>query len=97
MKSRVRGVQKFKAHLYKDMCLVGKDAFYQWALESGEFHKLFEDYENNNYERKLSPSVDRIDPSKGYSFNNMEFVTMSENSRRSSVTRNRCPLRAEDA
>jgi hypothetical protein len=39
-------------------------------------------YEKSNFERKLAPSVDRIDPSKGYIINNIEFITMSENSSR---------------
>ena len=30
----------------------------------------------------LAPTVDRIDPERGYSFGNMEWVTHSENSRR---------------
>ncbi len=85
MKSRVTGVQKLKQHLYKDKELLPKDEFYKWASNDSEFHRLFSDYEESKYERKLAPSVDRIDSSKGYTLDNMEFVTMSENSRRGSV------------
>lgn len=89
MKSRVQGVQRLKAHLYQDMCLVEREAFYKWALSNPEFHKLFDEYEQQGYQRKLAPSVDRIDSSKGYCFNNMEFVTMSENSRRGALSAKR--------
>lgn len=85
MKSRVNGTQKMKYHLYKGKELLPKDEFYEWASKNGDFHRLFSEYEESKYDRKLAPSVDRIDSSKGYELNNMEFVTMSENSRRGSV------------
>ena len=87
MKSRVTGVQKMKSHLYVGKELLTKDEFNQWAMQNPDFHKLFADYEESQYERKLAPSVDRIDSSKGYSVDNMEFVTMSENSRRGSINK----------
>lgn len=87
MQSRIEGVQKKKFHLYKDKELLSRTDFYNWATNNPSFHSLFEIYENSKYERKLSPSVDRIDSTKGYNLENMEFVTMSENSRRSHLTR----------
>lgn len=45
------------------------------------FHELFLSWEQSNYSRKLTPSVDRIDSSKGYYLGNMEWVTHSENSK----------------
>lgn len=83
MLSRVRGVQKLKYHLYKDKDILNKDEFYKWSLNNDNFHKLFNNYELSNYDRKLAPSVDRINSKKGYVIENMEFVTMSENSSRS--------------
>lgn len=89
MKSRVNGIQKAKYHLYKDKYLMPEVEFYDWALRNSTFHTLFEAYELSGYERKLAPSVDRIDSSLGYEFENIEFVTMSENSRRSNVNKNK--------
>lgn len=89
MKSRITGVQKLKFHLYKDKVLLDKQDFYIWAKGSRSFHLLFKQYVASNYDRKLAPSVDRIDSSKGYSINNMEWVTHSENSRRGSMSKNR--------
>ena len=87
MQSRVEGVQRLKHHLYKGKYLLPREEFYAWALENDTFHKLFTDYEQSGHKRKLAPSVDRVNSSRGYSLDNMEFVTMSENSRRGAVNR----------
>lgn len=84
MKSRITGIQVQKFHLYKGKELLEKDDFYTWAKGNSTFWKLYEVYKNSGYDRKLAPSVDRIDSSKGYVIDNMEFVTHSENSRRGS-------------
>jgi hypothetical protein len=89
MQSRVTGVQKLKHHLYSGKELLPRDEFYEWALGSDEFHRLFQEWERSEYDRKLSPSVDRIDSAKGYSLENMEWVTHSENSRRGSINRHK--------
>lgn len=82
MKSRVEGVHKEKFHLYAGCSLLPKEIFYEWSLASEVFHQLFEEWEQSGYERKLAPSVDRVDSFRGYELGNMEWVTMSENSRR---------------
>ena len=87
MKSRVTGVQKQKAHLYLGKYLLDKDVFYEWAINQVEFHRLFKNYEDSDYDRKLSPTVDRINSSIGYVIENMEFVTHSENSRRGGLVK----------
>jgi hypothetical protein len=87
MKSRVDGVQAAKYHLYRGLGILEKEKFYQWANCQPEFHSLFCEYEASGYERRLAPSVDRIDSSVGYEIDNMEFVTMSENSRRGTISR----------
>lgn len=88
MRSRVKGVQKIKHHLYEGIYLLPKEDFYGWAINSPEFHRLFDDWEASGYERRLTPSVDRIDSSEGYTFDNMEWVTFSENCSRGA--RSRC-------
>lgn len=89
MKSRVTGVQRLKFHLYEGKSLLPKEQFYQWAMDSKEFHRLFDEWEQSGYERKLTPSVDRMDSSRGYWLWNMEWVTHSENSRRGAVSKRR--------
>lgn len=82
MKSRIEGIQKKKHHLYKGKSLLSKEDFYQWAKDNKAFIELFKAYVDSGFDRKLAPSVDRIDSSVGYEIGNIEFVTHSENSRR---------------
>ncbi len=81
MQSRVTGVQQIKHHLYKDKTLLSKQSFYEWSLGNPVFHSLFDEWEKSTYLRRLTPSVDRVDPTKGYDIENMRWVTFSENSR----------------
>ena len=87
MKERVTGVQRAKYHLYAGCSLLPKDEFYQWANNSEDFLRLFREWEWSGYDRKLTPSVDRIDSTYGYQLDNMEWVTHSENSRRGTMNR----------
>jgi len=87
MQSRVLGIQKLKSHLYKGLYLLPREDFYEWAIASDQFHKLWSVWVNSKYDRKLCPTVDRIDSSKGYTLKNMEWVTHSENSGRANHNR----------
>lgn len=87
MKSRVTGVQRQKFYLYAGCYLLPKEEFYEWARASGEFHRLFTIWKLNGFPRTLTPSVDRVDSKRGYSLDNMEWVTHSENSRRGSLNK----------
>lgn len=81
MKSRVSGIQYKKAHLYVGKELMSKEEFYEIAKNSNDFKRLFLTWELSNYNRKLTPSVDRINSDFGYIKENIRFVTHSENSR----------------
>lgn len=87
MKSRILGIQKQKHHLYAGKPLLSKEDFYTWAKSSPEFQDLFTAWEESGHDRKLTPSVDRVDSSRGYELDNMQWITHSENSRRGSVSR----------
>jgi len=87
MKSRVVGILYKKAHLYLGKELLDKEIFYNIALNDENFNKLFQEWEISEYNRKLTPSVDRIDSSLGYSVENIRFITHSENSRLGNLSR----------
>jgi len=89
MKSRINGIQLTKFHLYAGKELLDKEEFYIWAKNSSKFWELFKEYEDSNYDRKLAPSVDRVNSKLGYNINNMEWVTHSENSRRANYNKPR--------
>ena len=82
MKSRITGVQRKKAHLYQGKELIDKELFYEFAKCSPMFRTLFYQYEGSGYAQKLAPTPDRIDPTKGYTMDNIQWVTHSVNSGR---------------
>lgn len=87
MKSRIFGIQKQKAHLYVGKSILDKEIFYVWAKQSKEFYDLYNKYKKGGFNRKLCPTVNRINPALGYSVSNMEWITHSENSRLGSLSK----------
>lgn len=81
MQSRVTATAGKNLRLYGGKELLARDDFYAWAESSAQFHSLFELWVSAGYDRKLSPSVDRIDSAIGYRLDNMRWVTHSENSK----------------
>ncbi len=97
MLSRVTGVQRAKYHLYAGCSLLPKEEFYLWANTSDVFHELFKIWEDSGYDRKLTPSVDRVNSFYGYAIDNMEWVTHSENSRRGSLNKHYGDWQSDEA
>lgn len=87
MKSRVTGVQSKKAHLYQNKEIMDKDLFYAFAKCSPMFLALFYQYEKEGYVQKLAPTPDRKDSSKGYTMENIQWVTHSVNSSRGAISK----------
>lgn len=87
MLSRVSGVLESKSHLYEGLSILDKECFYRWSETDENFNKLFGAWEKSGYDTRLSPSIDRIDSSAGYSLDNMRWLTHGENSRLGSVSR----------
>lgn len=87
MLSRVTGIQVKKAHLYKGLSILSRKDFYDWALENEEFNKLFQQWIDLDYDRRLCPSIDRIDSTLGYDLTNVQWLTHSENSRKGALSR----------
>lgn len=89
MKSRCAGIVKRKAHLYAGLEILTKEDFYSWSLRDSAFKNLLCEYKESGFDFKKAPSIDRIDPSKGYTIENIRWISHSENSRLGSVSRNR--------
>lgn len=79
MKGRVCGRLPKKNHLYKGLDILPKEEFYDWIKNNNTFIELFEAWKENDMDRRLVPSIDRIDSSKGYTLDNIRIVTFSEN------------------
>jgi hypothetical protein len=79
MMSRVNGVQKKKSYLYEGLPILDKHIFYDWSLNDESFNKLFDEWKSNNFERKICPSIDRINSKYGYELRNIRWITFSQN------------------
>lgn len=86
MQSRITGVQSKKWHLYRGLSLLDRQIFYAWARDDWQFYRLWIDWERSGYDRRLTPSVNRIDASRGYELGNIEWITHSENSRLGAIS-----------
>lgn len=53
--------------------------FVEWMMNNDMYKKLYIDYINNNKNRSLAPSVDRLDDYKTYSIDNIRLCTWKEN------------------
>ncbi len=56
----------------------------EWLLSQDSYHLLYDNWVKSGYKKELSPSIDRIDDYKGYSFDNIQLMTWSENDRKGS-------------
>ncbi len=67
-------------HTVIGMPYLSKKQFMEWADENmGTFIKLYRKWAESGYSTKLAPSVDRIDNNLGYTKNNLQWLTHSEN------------------
>lgn len=87
MQSRVRGIQKHGTWVGKE--ILSREDYYEWGLNHPDFKRLFAAYEASGYDRMLAPSPDRIDSSKGYTLDNMRWLTHADNSLRAARSRGR--------
>lgn len=78
MLSRVQG--RVKPHLYKGLPILPKEEFYRWAIRDHAFVHLFRVWKEHGYDRRLTPSINRVDSREGYVLSNIEFLTNSANS-----------------
>lgn len=58
-----------------------KQEFFIFARKSN-YSKLYKNWVKNNFSRKFSPTVDRINNLKNYTLKNIQFLTFSENARK---------------
>ncbi len=61
-----------------DRC--SKEEFVNKFINDSKFLQLFINWQNNQFQRKFAPSIDRINNNEGYLLNNIRFISHSENS-----------------
>lgn len=85
MKGRVTGtktgaVADRTKHIYLGKPILPKDVFVQWAKNHPDFLSLYKRYVMNDFERRLAPSVNRMNSKRGYTLDNMEWMSSGQNS-----------------
>lgn len=58
-----------------------------WMLSQDEFHKLYKEWIDSGMQEMKIPTCDRLDNTKGYSFNNIRIVTWHENIKQAALDR----------
>jgi hypothetical protein len=78
---RIKGMNKHSNLIGKD--LMPWPFFLDWCNSTKkDFIKIHRKWKKSNFERKLAPSIDRIDNTKGYTFGNLQWITQSQNSKK---------------
>jgi len=80
MKQSVEGRNSHKRSSEgKDICT--QEEFFNWCEENKTiFNRIYKDWKKTDFIQKKSPSIDRIDNTKGYTIDNIEWTTQSKNS-----------------
>jgi hypothetical protein len=76
-------VARIKKYKYGEIC--PREEFYEIANNSPELKKLHKAWFESGYEHRLTPSVDRIDNNHGYTIDNIQFITQSENAKKAHI------------
>jgi hypothetical protein len=67
---------KYRGH---DLPKYSKECLVNWALSQDKFYDLYNEWVISGYPKEKTPSVDRLDDSKGYSFDNIQIVDWKTN------------------
>jgi hypothetical protein len=90
MYDRVSGRDKYKTRgskYYLGLPILPRDVFYNWAKNHPDFLALYKRWVTSEFDRRLAPSVNRMNSDKGYVLGNIEWVTNSQNCGLSSEVR----------
>lgn len=79
MSRRVRGKSTNRPDLYLGLPILPRDVFVNWSKNHPDFLNLYKRWFTSGFYRSLTPTVNRMNSSKGYTLNNIEWMTNSQN------------------
>lgn len=79
MRQRVNGLGTRRPDLYAGKPIMPKDVFMSWAKNHPDFLSLYKRWVSSEFDRKLTPSVNRMNSARGYVLGNVEWLTNSQN------------------
>lgn len=82
-----RRVKKGNKKYWSGLPILDREDFIEWGMKNSHFNRLFDAWEATGHIQRFVPTVDRVNPKKGYIIGNMEWVMLSENSHRAAVSR----------
>jgi hypothetical protein len=50
-----------------------------WSKNHPDFLRLYKQWKTSDFDRRLTPTVNRMNSSKGYTLDNVEWLTNSQN------------------
>lgn len=92
MVRRVNGESTRCPEIYKGLPICTKEEFFNWANNNNKLQDIHKEWVDSDYNYYLKPSINRIESDKGYTLDNIEFITLIENLRYKK--RNTCYIKA---
>ena len=84
MKTRINGNNSHRSSV-EGKAILSQSEFLEWCYKKENitvFLKLYEDWKKSGYSNKVAPSIDRIDNDKGYTIENLQWMTLSNNTKK---------------
>lgn len=80
MKERVTDLVRSEGNRhYFGLPICRREEFVEFGLKDSKFNSLFKKYKRSKGKRAKSPSVDRIKSTRGYTLDNIQFLSLSDN------------------
>jgi len=79
MNQRVRGGNTRRPDLYKGLPIMPKNVFLTWSRNHPDFLRLYKQWVTSDFDRRLTPTLNRMNSNKGYTLGNVEWLTNSQN------------------
>lgn len=82
MRSRVEGRRSDRSFKVEGMPMADQTEFLEWCRSPAtmtQFFRLWINWRNAGYCRALTPSIDRIDNRRGYTVDNMQWLSLRDN------------------